>query len=103
MQEDAKQKRTLAPCTSRPEQTQTLPTLLRKRLDDARGAGEEVLKLEPEDLRSMCREVGIKGDPVEAFRALVRSNLVRLRGRWREGGSGRRAPVYVARLTGRAA
>ena len=82
--------------------------LLRQRLDEAHGFGEPFLKLEPGDLTSLCSRAGIEGDAAGAFRLLVRSNLVRLRGRWREGVSGETAPVYVSRVvegdgTGRAA
>lgn len=72
--------------------------LLRQKLDESRGAGEAVLKLGPDDLRSLCSRAGLEGDAVAAFRLLVRSNLVRLRGRWREGVSGKTAPVYVSRV-----
>lgn len=75
--------------------------LLRERLDEVLGAGEVVLRLNPEDLRSMGSEAGVEKEVAAVFRSLVRSNLVRLRGRWREGASGVTAPVYVARLTGR--
>lgn len=71
---------------------------LRRGLAEAHDEGEAVLKLEPDDLRSLCSRAGVEGDAVVAFRALVRSNLVRLRGRWREGISGEKAPVYVARV-----
>ncbi len=73
---------------------------LRERLDEAHDAGEAVLRLGPEELRGMASEAGIEGDATGAFRTLVRSNLVRLRGRWREGASGVTAPVYVVRLIG---
>ena len=75
--------------------------LLHKRRDEAERTGNPVLKLEPQEIRWLCSEAGFEGDAVEVFRTLVRSNLVRLRGRWREGGSGVRSPVYVARLVGR--
>lgn len=75
-----------------------LLALLRGRLDEAHGAGEPALKLGPDDLRGLCSRAGIEGDAVGAFRLLVRTNLVRLRGRWREGVSGRTAPVYVSRI-----
>lgn len=75
---------------------------LRGRLEEAHDAGEKVLRLDPEDLRSVGSEAGIEESAVVVFRTLVRSNLVRLRGRWREGVSGVTAPVYVARLAGEA-
>ncbi len=71
---------------------------LRLGLAEARDDGEATLKLAPEDLRSLCLRAGVEGDAVAAFRLLVRSNLVRLRGRWREGVSGETAPVYVVRV-----
>ena len=66
--------------------------LLRQRLDEAHGSGEPFLKLEPGDLTSLCSRAGIEGDAAGALRLLVRSNLVRLRGRWREGVSAERPP-----------
>ncbi|QIN78418.1 hypothetical protein GBA65_07635 [Rubrobacter marinus] len=83
----------------REEGTRRLLSLLREKLEEAHDAGEAVLKLEPEDLRGLCLRAGIaEEDAASAFRALVRANLVRLRGRWREGASAARAPIYVERL-----
>lgn len=79
-------------------ETRRVLALLQERLDEARGAGGTVLRLDPADVARLCSEAGVEGDAVGAFRALVRSNLVRLRGRWREGVSCEAAPVYVARL-----
>jgi len=84
-----------------PEEAQRrILALLRERLEEAQRAGEAVLRLEPVELRDLCSEVGFEGDAVDALRTLVRSNRIRLRGRWREGVSGVGAPVYVGRLTG---
>ncbi len=102
MKEDGRNTRIATRSATDPEQARVLIPLLRERLDGARLAGQTVLKVGPEDLMRMCDEAGIEGSPVRALHALVRSNEVRLRGRWREGYSGERAPVYVARLTGRA-
>jgi hypothetical protein len=85
---------------ARLEVTRRMLLLLDERLGEANRAGDAALKLEPGDLRRLGSEAGVEGDAVDAFRALVKSNLVRLRGRWREGVSGVRTPVYVARLTG---
>ena len=82
-----------------PEEMRRMLALLQERLNEAERAGEAVLRLEPGDVKRLCSEAGVEEDAVGAFRALVRSNLVRLRGRWREGVSGVTAPVYVARLT----
>lgn len=65
------------------------------------GAGQPVLELEPCDVKRPCAEAGIEADTPGAFRALVRQNLVRLRGRWRENHSATRTPVYVERITER--
>jgi len=96
---NAKADGTHAQAVARPERQRLLLGLLRERLDEAEGAGELVLKLEPEDMERLCSEAGIEANPVATFRSLVRANLVRLRGRWREGISGAQAPVYVERLT----
>lgn len=80
------------------EETRWMLEELRRRLAEARDGGEAALKLAPEDLRSLCSRAGVEGDAAAAFRLLVRSNLVRLRGRWREGVSGETAPVYVVRV-----
>lgn len=85
---------------ARPEEALRMLASLRELLYEAHAAGEAVLRLEPCDLSSIGSEAGLDGDAVGVFRALVRSNAVRLRGRWREGVSGVSAPVYVARLTG---
>lgn len=77
---------------------QTMLDLLRRSLVEARDGGGAVLKLEPGDLRDLGLRAGVEGDAIEAFRLLVRSNLVRLRGRWREGASGRTSPAYVSRV-----
>ena len=77
-----------------PEETRRLLALVQGRLEEARATGRPVLKLEPEDVERLCSEAG-------SFGALVRQNLVRLRGRWRENRSAVRAPVYVERLTER--
>lgn len=84
---------------ARTEETRRLLALLRDRLDEAERAGEVALKLEPGDVERLCSEAEIEGDAADVFRNLVRGNLVRLRGRWREGRSAVRAPVYVERLT----
>lgn len=84
----------------RQEKTRRLLALLKDRLAEANRAGEAALRIEPEHLRSLCSEAGVEGDAVDALQALVRSNRVRLRGRWREGVSGISSPVYVARLIG---
>ena len=81
------------------EEMRRMLALLQERLDEAERNGEAVLKLEPVDVKRLCSEAGVEEDAVGAFRALVRSNLVRLRGRWREGVSGATASVYVACLT----
>lgn len=94
--EDASRARTNARTGTGGWDVRRVLALLRERLSDAGG----VLRLEPEDLRSLGIEAGIEGDAAVAFRALVRSNRVRLRGRWREGVSGVTAPVYVARIAG---
>ena len=61
-----------------------------------------VLRLDPEDLVRMGAGVGLDGaEAVEMFRDLVRGNYIRLRGRFREGVTGRSAPAYVAGLTDR--
>lgn len=75
--------------------------LLRGRLDEARGAGRPYLKLDPADVEKLCAEAGIESSGRVAFRSLVRQNLVRLRGRWRENSSTTGAPVYVERITER--
>lgn len=79
------------------EETRWMLEELRRRLAEARD-DEAALKLAPEDLKSLCSRAGVEGDAAAAFRLLVRSNLVRLRGRWREGVSGETAPVYVVRV-----
>lgn len=89
-----------APAGVGPEEAQRILAVLRERLAEAQSAGDAALRLEPGDLRDLCAEAGFEGDAVDALRTLVRSNLIRLRGRWREGVSGVGAPVYVGRLTG---
>lgn len=67
-----------------------------------RGDRSYVLRLDPEDLARMGAEVGVnEAEAAELFRGLVRGNYVRLRGRFREGVTGRSAPAYVAGLTDR--
>ena len=73
--------------------------LLQERLEKVSGAQQPVLKLEPADVRRLCEAAGVETSEADAFRTLVRQNLVRLRGRWRENRSAVRAPVYVERLT----
>ena len=64
--------------------------------------GGRPLRLEPEDLASMGAGIGLdEAEAAELFRGLVRGNYVRLRGRYREGVTGRSAPAYVAGLTER--
>ncbi len=84
-----------------PEETRRLLALVQGRLEEARTTGRPVLKLEPEDVERLCSEAGFEGSAAGSFGALVRQNLVRLRGRWRENRSAVRAPVYVERLTER--
>ena len=84
-----------------PEETGRVLALVRGRLDEARATGRPVLKLEPEDVERLCLEAGIGEDAAGSFGALVRQNLVRLRGRWQAGRSAVLAPVYVERLTER--
>lgn len=84
----------------RTEQTQLLG-LLQERLDEAERAGEAALKLEPHEVEQLCSQAGIEDDAADVFRTLVRSNLVRVRGRWRDGRSAVRAPVYIGDLTER--
>ena len=71
--------------------------------DDRRDGGGRAgrpLRLEPEDLARMGTGLGVDGDEAaELFRGLVRGNYVRLRGRYREGVTGRSAPAHVAGLT----
>lgn len=83
------------------ETTRWMLQELRQGLAEAHDDGEAALKLEPGDLRSLCSRAGVEGDAIAALRLLVRSNLVRLRGRWREGVSGEMAPVYVVRVIDR--
>lgn len=80
------------------EDAQAMLEGLRRALAEARDDGEAALKLAPDDLRVLCSRAGVEGNAVSALRLLVRSNLVRLRGRWREGASGETAPVYVVRV-----
>ncbi|QIN77387.1 hypothetical protein GBA65_01415 [Rubrobacter marinus] len=82
----------VVPEASRGE-TRSLLEELRRALAESRDGGEAALKLGPDDLRSLCSRAGVEGDAVAAFRSLVRSNLVRLRGRWREGPPARRPRV----------
>jgi hypothetical protein len=82
-----------------PEETRRLLALVRSRLEVARATGRPVLKLEPEDVERLCWEAGVEAHAVDSFRVLVRQNLARLRGRWREGHSTVAAPVYVERIT----
>lgn len=83
------------------EETRLMLALLRERLKGARDAGHPALKLEPRDVERLCAQAGVGTHATGAFRALVRQNLVRLRGRWRENRSATRAPVYVERITER--
>ena len=94
MRENMKEAR----ASDEPGEAHRLLEPLSRRLDEAHDAGGAALKLGPEDLRELCWRAGVEGDAVGAFRLLVRSNLVRLRGRWREGVSGETAPVYVSRV-----
>ena len=80
------------------EETRMMLETLHQGLAEAREDGESTMKLGPDDIRSLYSQARGEGDAVAAFRSLVRSNLVRLRGRWREGVSGETAPVYVARV-----
>lgn len=60
------------------------------------------LRLEPGELARMGDGTGLDGaEAAELFRRLVQGNYVRLRGRFREGATGRSAPAYVAGLTDR--
>ncbi|QIN77410.1 hypothetical protein GBA65_01565 [Rubrobacter marinus] len=72
-------------------------------LDDGDGGGRSgPLKLGPGDLARMGTGVGLdEAETAELFRDLVRGNYVRLRGRYREGVTGRSAPAHVAGLTDR--
>ncbi len=97
MTEDVKYGRTSVIPALTGEETQSMLEELRGALAEARDGGEAALKLGPDDLRSLCSRAEIGGDAVAAFRSLVRSNLVRLRGSWREGASGETSPVYVVR------
>ena len=80
------------------EETRMMLETLHQGLAEAREGGEPAMKLGPDDIRSLYSRARGEGDAGAAFRSLVRSNLVRLRGRWREGVSGETAPVYVARV-----
>jgi hypothetical protein len=82
-----------------PEETRRLLALVGGRLEEARAAGRPVLKLEPEDVERLRSEAGLENDAADAFAALIRQNLIRLRGRWREKRSAVAAPVYVERIT----
>lgn len=87
------------PVTDLPEETPRILALLREQLEEAHATGDAFLKLEPTDVERLCAAAGVTEDEAGAFRVLVRRNLVRLRGRWRENRSAIRAPVYVERLT----
>ena len=100
MREDVETGRTSAAPEATGEETQSLLRGLRRALSETRADGGTALKLDPDELRNLCSRAGVEGDAVAAFRLLVRSNLVRLRGRWREGVSGETAPVYVSRVIG---
>ena len=66
------------------------------------GRAVRPLRLDPEDLARMGAGIGLDGaETAELFRGLVRGNYVRLRGRYREGVTGRSAPAYVSGLTER--
>ena len=66
------------------------------------GGRSRPLKLDPGDLARMGAGMGLNGaESAELFRGLVRGNYVRLRGRYREGVTGRSAPAHVAGLTDR--
>jgi hypothetical protein len=82
-----------------PAEIGRLLALVQEPLEEARAAGRPVLKLGPEDVERLCWEAGVEGRAAGSFGALVRQNLVRLRGRWREDRSAVRAPVYVERVT----
>jgi len=77
---------------------QMLP-LMQEGLDKACGTEETtVLKPEPERWSSCARRQESKGTR-SVCSGCLRPNLFRLRGRWREGISGNRAPSYVECVT----
>lgn len=98
MREDVEYGRTSVVPQATREESRAMLAELHRALAEARDDGEAALKLGPDDLRGLCSRAGVEGDVVAAFRSLVRSNLVRLRGRWREGASGETSPVYVVRV-----